>query len=906
NNTVNVEGTAGSGVEFNGIGISGSGTGKWTISHNQLDGGDVGSSGIRLLSSLPGTAKLEMTRTKVTGWENGIKSDNLAAGTKVEIWENWIHDNNVCGIQNGSGESIDVILNYWGDVSGPYHATTNTGGEGNEVSDKVDYDPWYQDEDFISISNGTVHNQTQNKYYRAIQIAIDDANAGDVIQVAPGIYYEEVQVKKGVTLRGDIGNPDEAGCGENAPVIDGSNLPSPFTNCGFQIKCDGVVIEGFEIKNFQREGLQSTSDNVILRHNHIHDVSHNEFAQGGIWINGTSWEVTYNLIESVPTGITVGESSDSLIARNNICDISGDGIHFELQEVSKGHQIASGVIISDNEITDIGGVGIYVLAWPFYNYGQVTIQDITISGNTVITDGTNAIMLWGYGPGIHELWNMTITNNNVTVYYPSAIEAPDGINAIRLDNIRGNSTFSGNTINVVGDRDGYCEGILVCGWDTGNWTIEDNIIDGHCKQSSYGIYYFWIPQTAQLNISGNTFTGWASGIRGYDGSAQVTLRSNRIFDNNKGVQLHGPTIDAQYNYWGNESGPYHESLNPDGLGNPVDDGVDFDPWYIDLDCTISTDQEAMDQQHVDEAIELVPGIIAEVIVSGGDAATAEAKTAAVKEHIENLEGMAALGVAVAVEAGTPSGYKITITKGAAEASKDNVRVTEFVVPPADQEAADAMVYIIDPLPLAGSLNLGNLLQHLPAIEVAEAAYEALTEPQKALVSEYLVTKLNNTVAKAEALVLEELDNRIDSAIDNLMLGGTGIEAVQFAGRKATLIVNDPDKKVYEFIESGVIFLFQSMFQDVVEMKLGDDPTWYGVDGTSTQGAMEAGAHIVSVLLGLDYVYGEPLGGVFSQLSAANLGQLINKDLSIEVKIERLKGGKKYQGTYVIEFTEADQ
>jgi hypothetical protein len=37
-------------------------------------------------------------------------------------------------------------------------------------------------------------------------------------------------------------------------------------------------------------------------------------------------------------------------------------------------------------------------------------------------------------------------------------------------------------------------------------------------------------------------------------------------------------IDARYNDWGDPSGPYHQTLNPTGKGNPVSDHVLFDPW----------------------------------------------------------------------------------------------------------------------------------------------------------------------------------------------------------------------------------------------------------------------------------------------------------------------------------------
>ncbi|RLF39119.1 MAG: hypothetical protein DRN21_04065, partial [Thermoplasmata archaeon] len=37
-------------------------------------------------------------------------------------------------------------------------------------------------------------------------------------------------------------------------------------------------------------------------------------------------------------------------------------------------------------------------------------------------------------------------------------------------------------------------------------------------------------------------------------------------------------INAEKNYWGDDSGPYHRTLNPEGLGDRVSDYVDFIPW----------------------------------------------------------------------------------------------------------------------------------------------------------------------------------------------------------------------------------------------------------------------------------------------------------------------------------------
>ena len=305
------------------------------------------------------------------------------------------------------------------------------------------------------------------------------------------------------------------------------------------------------------------------------------------------------------------------------------------------------------------------------------------------------------------------------------------------------------------------------------------------------------------------------------------------------------------------------------------------------------------------AIAKVPATIASVEVPGGTGASDEAKRAAVKAYIENLEGMAALGVTITIDAGSSSGYKVSITKGDAIGIRDNVEVIKFTIPLADSEAAGIVNDLITALPSAANLYLDNYLTHLAAIEEAEAAFNALTEPQKAILGALTVDKLENLVTKAQGLVLEELDSRILSAIDGLHLTGTGIDKVEFENREATLFVDDPNKKVHEFVQSGVVSLFESMFQDVVAMRLGEDPDWYGVEGTSA-GAIEAGAHIVSVLLGFPYEYGEDFGGVFSQLAAADLGDLLDKSLSIEVKIQRLEDGKEYLGTYIIGFSPANE
>ena len=77
-------------------------------------------------------------------------SSNLSDGIEVTGSSNAIASNNRIfmnrsyGLRNSTTNSIDATQTWWGDADagGPYHATTNSDGTGNQVSDNVVYDPW--------------------------------------------------------------------------------------------------------------------------------------------------------------------------------------------------------------------------------------------------------------------------------------------------------------------------------------------------------------------------------------------------------------------------------------------------------------------------------------------------------------------------------------------------------------------------------------------------------------------------------------------------------------------------------------------------------------------------------------------------------------------------------------------
>jgi parallel beta-helix repeat protein len=120
-------------------------------------------------------------------------------------------------------------------------------------------------------------------------------------------------------------------------------------------------------------------------------------------------------------------------------------------------------------------------------------------------------------------------------------------------------------------------GVLLEATAYGNTAILNNILTAN----SYG---FHVSTGASTFITGNYIIDNTVGIFYEQGATAYahTAYFNDIYDNDLGMDVQpneGPDeiVNAQHNYWGDESGPYHESLNPRGMGNPVvGDAVNLD------------------------------------------------------------------------------------------------------------------------------------------------------------------------------------------------------------------------------------------------------------------------------------------------------------------------------------------
>ena len=74
----------------------------------------------------------------------GVRFDfaNFPDTTPPIFHYNHLHDNAEEGVANWDAPPLDARDNYWGDPTGPYHATQNPGGQGDKVGDNILFYPW--------------------------------------------------------------------------------------------------------------------------------------------------------------------------------------------------------------------------------------------------------------------------------------------------------------------------------------------------------------------------------------------------------------------------------------------------------------------------------------------------------------------------------------------------------------------------------------------------------------------------------------------------------------------------------------------------------------------------------------------------------------------------------------------
>jgi len=570
------------------------------------------------------------TVSSSVGWA-GIVFTNGATG---EVHYNNIVGNAIAGLINDTAADIDATANWWGDATGPYHWVTNTGGAGNAVSDKVDYSPWWG-ANYVGVDHPWTWYTNDS-----VQEAVDDASAGDTVNVLAGTYDEQVTIDKSLTAIG-AGKDQTFLKAAGSPVITVS--ADDVTIQDLEITDDPYLVEGIRVVSGASTGLTvdrvdftelgagtganaygirvttsftdlsiSDCDFIAVDHTEYYRTigvfAPNSLQLGDFVVSDSTfqkiWTGIYlrSAIDGLDvTGSTFGpvQSSDFAACASGIYIGDGDDDNFDIENV----------VISDNAFTEYGR-GVYV--WNYANNG--TVSNFEIYGNNF----TNSV----WSSGIRFIAGL---GDDEEVSF-------DGINV--HDNVFTQNSTVGAHVALMDFR-AYCElaycdidvtdnevtlsggpytdpwtGIAFTAWEGPftNTLIDGNVLNGgSCGGTgtppSTGILLrhksseYWPSGALEMDITNNDITAFDHGVGIYDDVAlqygglptgsDVDINYNKIYGNALYGVVNGNSelVDATYNWWGDATGPYHEPLNTRGEGDAVSDNVLFDPWYGDEGMT---------------------------------------------------------------------------------------------------------------------------------------------------------------------------------------------------------------------------------------------------------------------------------------------------------------------------------
>lgn len=530
---------------------------------------------------------------------------------------NDIHDN-LYGVWTdtdvyNNNATFDARFNWWGDASGPSQATTNPSGLGNDAGDYVDYSPWLG---FVVGTTPMTWHVNPSGGSDALQEAIDEASDGDTIIAHPGTYFEnQTVINKSLTVTSSSGADATIIDGSLATLTDGGLIritaaTGDVTFSGFTLRNPGATAAG------DRFGIYASSSSpgptYTISYNKIYGTNNpDDTGDYGIYAAWGKEKLvfTHNLMTqhgSNPILIEV-QTGETDVSYNTLDEGAyGSVVYFSMTH--DGTNITTLQKVSHNVINVGTGIhtgsdyygGAIVFRSAFLGlYGNGTYTNVQITDNVInnLKGYRRAISLSddasGDGSG-GEISSPTITGNIVTG------TGEIGSIGIQLRGLVTNANVSDNQINNVDT------GILCAKGINGNCgprtTITNNDISGcstginitdsavaivECNLIENNGEGLFIDSNNNI-IENNTITGNSGSYSGIHLTA--TADGNEIHFNNieanVGTNVYGvykeggSTVNATYNWWGDQSGPCHPTLNPTGLGDRVSDYVNFIPWLL--------------------------------------------------------------------------------------------------------------------------------------------------------------------------------------------------------------------------------------------------------------------------------------------------------------------------------------
>ena len=415
-------------------------------------------------------------------------------GTGYTIDSNIFNGNYIVGMATGSNP-VNAAYNYWGAASGPQNPTNNPCGTGKYIPDNVSFSPFYVDAAFSATATGggAVHNLTQNTYSCTIQDGVDNANAGDVLEVAAGTYTEQVDVDKNLTIRG---------AGVGSTIIEGmANMPLYFTTSAnnhpviYVHNAANVTLKKFTLdgdgqgnSNYRYQGIAYSNAGGLIDSVEVTGIRETP-------LNGNQHGI------GIFADASAGTARSLTVQNSKVIDFQKNAMSFSGVDLTAN--------VYDNEVIGAGPLGTPLPA-------QNGVQFYGIAGGTI---QGNHIEGFEYTPSSYSAAGILCYSNAGTI------------------NITGN-TLSNNEVHIY------------------NFNGDANVMTNDIQNGDYGVLGYEYGTAVNMLITNNNLAHLQRGISGYSAGAQtVTMLANQnsITDIDSFAVENGGssvTIDASCNWYG--------------------------------------------------------------------------------------------------------------------------------------------------------------------------------------------------------------------------------------------------------------------------------------------------------------------------------------------------------------------
>ncbi|MBP9795636.1 MAG: right-handed parallel beta-helix repeat-containing protein, partial [Chitinophagales bacterium] len=229
-----------------------------------------------------------------------------------------------------------------------------------------------------TLFNYPVANLTTSISYATIQSAINDASAGDVIEICAGTFNERIVIDKSLTIQGNT---------ETTTILDGTGLAGVGSGIIINTAISNVTIQNLTVKNFAGSSPNSYAGIYAIGQNNnlnVQNVTLKDNVGGsGLYANGPVNGLVLNNLDvsghtavaGAARGIVIWNGFKENITITN-CDVYNNNCcGIELQDGT-----ASGVTMTNNNVHDNTDNGLGLMGMKG-GTGQNLIADNTITNN---------------------------------------------------------------------------------------------------------------------------------------------------------------------------------------------------------------------------------------------------------------------------------------------------------------------------------------------------------------------------------------------------------------------------------------------------------------------------------------------------------------------------------------------